>query len=73
MNDNYLGSVIKVCLFKHSTSTISPTDGKYSNGMENQALGRCPGVLVRVRLLFVLIDYCNEYEIRLMLNRYLVN
>jgi len=73
MNDNYLGSIIKVCLFKQSTNTILPTGAKYSKGMENQALGRSPGVLVIVRLLFVLVDYCNEYEMKLMINRYLVN
>jgi hypothetical protein len=37
-NDNYLGSAIKVCLFTHSTNTISPTDAKWANGMENMAL-----------------------------------
>jgi hypothetical protein len=43
MNDNYLGSVIKLRLLKHSTSTISPTDEKLANGMENQALVRSIG------------------------------
>jgi hypothetical protein len=38
MNDNYLGSLRKVCLFKHSTNTISPTDAKKANGMEDKAL-----------------------------------
>jgi hypothetical protein len=38
MNDNYLGSVIKVRLFNHSISTISPTVEKLANGMENKAL-----------------------------------
>jgi len=48
INDNFQGSVIKVHLFKHSTNTISSTDAKLSNGMENKALGRSRGVLVRV-------------------------
>jgi len=38
MNDNYLGSVIKVHLFKHSTNTISPSDEKLANGMGNMVL-----------------------------------
>jgi len=36
--DNHLGSVNMVRLFKHSTNTISPTDAKVANGMENKAL-----------------------------------
>jgi len=48
MNDHYQGSEIMVRLFKHSTNTISPTDAKKSNGMENQAQMKSPGVLVRV-------------------------
>jgi hypothetical protein len=36
MNDNYLGSVIKIHLFEYSTNTISPTEAKYANGMENK-------------------------------------
>jgi hypothetical protein len=47
MNDYYQGSEIKVCLFKHSTNTISPTDAKKTNEMENKAQLRSPGVLVR--------------------------
>jgi len=38
MNNNYLGSIIKVLFFKHSTNTISPTDEKYANGMAIKAL-----------------------------------
>jgi len=36
MNINYLGSVITVRLFNHSTNTKSPTDAKWANGMENK-------------------------------------
>jgi len=73
MNDDYHGSVIKVCIFKHSTKRVSPTDAKYANGMENKVLRRSPGVLVRVQLLFVLVDYFNEYEMKSMMNRLLVS
>jgi hypothetical protein len=38
MNNNYLGSVIKVCLLKHSTNTMSPTDEKEANGIEHEVL-----------------------------------
>jgi len=34
---------------------------------------RSPGVLVRVRFHFVLDDYCDEYEMKSMENRHLVN
>jgi len=73
MNNNYQGSKIKVRLFNHSTNTISPTDGKESTAMENKAQLRSRGVLVRVQFHFVLVDYCDEYEMMLMVNRYLVN
>jgi len=48
MNDHDQGSEIKVRRFNHSTNTISPTDAKLANGMENKAQLRSPGVLVRV-------------------------
>jgi len=73
MIDNYWGSVFKVCLFKHPTNTVSPTDAKLSNCLENKVLGNSPGVLVRVQLHLMLVDYCNEYEMKSMINRYLVN
>jgi len=41
--------------------------------MENNAQLRSPGVLVRVRLDFVLDDYSDEYEMKSMGNRDLVN
>jgi hypothetical protein len=43
VNDDYLGSVIKLHLLKYSTSTISPTDEKLAKGMENKALVRSIG------------------------------
>ena len=64
MNDYYQGSGTKVRLFKHLTNTISPTDAKYSNGMENEVLVRSPGVLVGVRFHFVLVDYSDEYQMQ---------
>ena len=73
MNDHYQGSEIMVRLFKHSTNTISPTDAKKSNGMENQAQMKSPGVLVRVWSHFVLVDYSDESEMMSMVHRYLVN
>jgi hypothetical protein len=73
MNDYYLGSVIKVRPLKHSTNTISPTDAKLANDMQKKAQLRSPGVLVRVRLHFLLDDYSDEYEMMAMVNRYLVN
>jgi hypothetical protein len=68
MNDNYQGSEIKVRLFNHSTNTISPTDAKYANEMENMAHLRSPGALVRVRIHFVLDDCSDEYEMMAMIN-----
>jgi hypothetical protein len=73
MIDHVQGSEIKVRLFKHSTNTISPTDATYTNGMENMAQLRILGVLVRVRFHFVLDDNCDEYEMKSMENRHLVN
>jgi len=73
MNKNHQANKIKVCLIKHSPNTISPTNAKYSNGMEKKAQLRSPGVWVRVQFHFVLIDYCDEYEMKSMVNRYLVN
>jgi hypothetical protein len=74
MKDHDQGSKINVRLFKHSTNTISPTDATSANGMENMAHLRRPGVLVSsVRLHFVLDDYCDEYEMKSMENRHLVN
>ena len=73
MNENYLGSEIKVRRFIHSTNTISPTDAKSLTVRENKAQLRIPGVLVRVRFHFMLVDYCDEYEMMLLVNRYLVN
>jgi len=46
MNNNFQGSEMKVCLFEHSTNTISPTDAKYAIGMENNAQLRGPGVVL---------------------------
>jgi len=62
MNNNYPGSEIKILLFNHSTNTISLTDAKTSNGMENKGWLRSPGLFVRVCLLFVLADYSDEYK-----------
>jgi len=74
MKDHDQGSEIKVRLFKHSTNTISPTDATLANGMENMAQLRSPRVLVRsVRFHFALDDYCDEYEMKSMENRHLVN
>ena len=73
MNNNYQGSENKVCLLKHSTNTISPTDAKWANGWENKMQLMCRRVLVGVWFNLVLDDYCNEYEIKSMENRYLVN
>jgi len=73
MNDNYLGSVIMVHLFTYSTIKISPTDPKYSNGMDNKALLRSLGVLVRAQFHLVLVDYTDEYAVKSMINRYLVS
>jgi hypothetical protein len=73
MNDHDQGSEIMVCPFKHSTNTISPTDATYTNGMENMVQLRSPGVLVRVRFHFVLDDYCDESEMKSMVNKHLVN
>jgi len=41
--------------------------------MVNKALVRSLGVLVRAQFQFVLVDYRDEYEIKLMINKYLVN
>jgi len=41
--------------------------------MENKVLVRSPGVLVRVLFHFMLADYSDEYEMKSMINRYLVN
>jgi len=73
MKDNYLGGVIKVRLIKHSTKTISPTGAKYSNDMENKALVSRLGVLVRARFHLMLVDYNDESEMKLRIDRYLVN
>ena len=73
MNDNYLGSVMKLRLFKHSTNTITPTDAKSANGMENEAQWRSPGVLVIIRFCSMLDDYSDEYEMMAMVNWDLVN
>jgi hypothetical protein len=73
MNDHDLGSEMKVPLFKHSTNTIPPIDATWANGMDNMVQSRSPGVLVRVRFHFVLDEYCDEYEMKSMENRHLVN
>jgi len=73
MTDHDQGSESKVRLFKRSTNTISPTDATLANGMENKAQLRSPGVLVRVRFHFVLVDNCDEYEMKPMENRHRVN
>jgi len=44
-----------------------------ANVMENMVQLRSPGVLVRVRFNFVIDDYCDEYEMKSMENRLLVN
>ena len=72
-NHNDLGSVIKVRLLEHSTNTVSPTDVKQSNDMDDDALVGSPGVLVRVQFHFVLDDYGDEYGMNSMIKRYLVN
>jgi hypothetical protein len=56
MNNNYQVSEFKVRLFNHSSNTISLTDAKLTNEMENMTQVRSPGVLVRVRFHFVLDD-----------------
>jgi len=70
MNDNYLVSVIKVRLCKHSTNKISPTD---ENRQMVWRIRHSWGVLVRARFHFVLVDYADEYGMKSMINRYLVN
>ena len=69
-NDNYLVSVIKIPLTKHSTNTISPTD---ANRQMVRRIRRLWGVLVRALFHFMLVDYIDEYEMQPMINRYLVN
>jgi hypothetical protein len=69
MNDNYLGSEIEVHLFNHSTNTISATDGELSTVRENKGQLQSGGVLVGVRFHFVLVDYCDQYEMMSMVNR----
>jgi len=54
MNDNYLGSVLKVHLFNHSTNTISPTN---ENRQMVWRIRHSWGVLVRAQFHFVLVDY----------------
>jgi hypothetical protein len=68
MNENYLGSEITVRHFKLSTNTISVTEAKLANEMDNIAQLRSPGAVVRVRSHFVLEDYCDEYEMMAMVN-----
>jgi len=68
MHDTYPHSEIQVRLFTHSTEKISLTDAKYANGMENKAQLRSPGVLVRVWLHLVWVDYSDEYEMMSMGN-----
>ena len=41
--------------------------------MENKTQLRSPGVLVRVQLQFVLVDFSDKYEMNSMVNRYLIN
>jgi len=66
INDHDQGSEMKVCLFKHSTNSISPTDANQANGMESKAQLRSPGVFVRIRFHFVLDDLSDEYEMMAM-------
>jgi len=73
MNDNYQGRVITVLFFNHSSNIISQTDTNLSNGMENKALMRSLGGLVDPRFHLVLVGYSVEYEMKLMINKYLVN
>jgi hypothetical protein len=73
MNNHDQGSEFKVHLLNHSTNTISPTDATLANGMENMAHLRSPGLLVRVQFNFLLDDYCDEYVMKSMENRHLIN
>jgi hypothetical protein len=68
INENDQGSEIKISHLKHSTNTISPTDAKQANEMDNIAQLRSPGALVRLQFHFVLDDYSDKYEIMAMVN-----
>jgi hypothetical protein len=73
VGDWYQGSDIMVRLCIHSSNTILPTDTKWTNSMKNKVQLRSPWVLVRVQFHFMLDDYCDEYVMMSMINRFLVN
>jgi hypothetical protein len=70
---NNRSGVVNAWLFKHSTNTISPTDAKLSNGMDNKAQLTSPGVLVSFGFQIVVVDYCDEYEMMSIETSDLVN